>query len=163
MSGQGSGATYCAEHKNTQTSLRCGRCDTPVCPRCMVHAPVGVRCPNCGKPPKLPTYQVSTQLILRGVGASLFIGIVGGFALIFLLSFGVFLYLIAAAGFGYVLAEGTSYAAQRKRGAALAVVAVIGTVVGHAPSIALFGIVSPFVLLGAILAAVVAFVRLRQP
>ena len=163
MGEQGAGSTYyCAQHKDTQTSLRCGRCNTPVCPRCRIHGPVGVRCPDCGKPPKLPQYEVSTPLILRAVGASLVIGIAGGFVLLFVLGFG-FLYLIAAAAFGYVLAEGTSYAANRKRGPTLAIIAAIGAVVGHAPTIVLFGIVSPFLLLGAILAAVVAFVRLRQP
>ena len=162
MGEQESGATYCARHKDTPTGLRCGRCETPVCPQCMVHGPVGVRCPDCGRPPKLPQYQVSTPLILRAVGASLVIGLAGGFVLLFVIGFG-FLYLIAAAAFGYALAEGTSYAANKKRGPTLATIAAIGAVVGHVPIIALLGVVTIFVLLGAVLAAVVAFVRLRQP
>ena len=57
----------------------------------------------------------------------------------------------------------TSYVANSKRGPKLAIIAVVGTVVGHVLIVALWGFVSLFLLLGAILAAVVAFVRLRQP
>ena len=163
MGEQEAGATYCAQHKDTQTSLRCGRCNTPVCPRCRIHGPVGIRCPDCGRPPRLPQYEVSTPLILRAVGASLALGITGGVVLVLLAlsGFGLFFYLIAAAGFGYVVSEGTSYAANRKRGRTLAIIAVIGTILGHVPVIALTGLLH--LLLGAAIAAFVAFVRLRQP
>ena len=164
MGEQGAGSTYyCAQHKDTQTSLRCGRCNTPVCPRCRIHGPVGIRCLDCGRPPQLPQYQVSTPLILRAVGASLALGITGGVVLVLLAlsGFGLFFYLIAAAGFGYVVSEGTSYAANRKRGRTLAIIAVIGTILGHVPVIALTGLLH--LLLGAAIAAFVAFVRLRQP
>ena len=157
------GVTYCARHKDTPTSLRCGRCETPVCPRCRIHGPVGIRCLDCGRPPQLPQYEVSTPLILRAVGASLLVGIAGGgvLLLLFLIGFGLFFYLIAAAGFGYVVSEATSYAANRKRGRTLAIIAVVATVVGHVPVIALTGLLH--LLLGAAIAAFVAFVRLRQP
>ena len=166
MGEQGAGSTYyCAQHKDTQTSLRCGRCEMPVCPQCMIHGPVGFRCPDCGKPPTLPAYQVSTPLILRAIGASLVIGIAGGVVLLFIFGLGLF-YLIAAAGLGYVVSEGTSFAANRKRGRTLGIIAMIGAVVGHVPIVALSvssGAVPILALLGAVLAAFVAFVRLRQP
>jgi hypothetical protein len=37
----------CARHPNTETQLSCGRCETPVCPKCLVHAEVGIRCQTC--------------------------------------------------------------------------------------------------------------------
>ncbi|HEX2914551.1 MAG TPA: B-box zinc finger protein [Chloroflexia bacterium] len=43
---------YCARHPEVETGLRCGRCDTPICPRCMVHADVGIRCPDCAANPQ---------------------------------------------------------------------------------------------------------------
>ncbi len=159
---------YCSRHKDTQTNLRCGRCDTPVCPKCMVHAPVGVRCPDCGKPTALPISQVSTPLLLRAIAASIVIGIAGGLGLLLIraLLFGL-LYLIASAGFGYVVSEGTSYAANRKRGRTLAIVASVGVLVGEAIAITLLvsaiGSVTLFDLLGVGLAVFVAFARLRQP
>jgi len=36
----------CPKH-DEETAVSCGRCETPVCPRCMVHTDVGVRCPGC--------------------------------------------------------------------------------------------------------------------
>lgn len=79
---------YCAKHKKTPTNVRCGRCDTPVCPKCLVFAPVGVRCRDCGKPPKLPQYQVSLPLLLRALAASLVVGAAGGLALSFVWALG---------------------------------------------------------------------------
>lgn len=43
------GAYYCARHKREVTRVRCGRCDTPICPRCTVHGPAGVRCRDCAR------------------------------------------------------------------------------------------------------------------
>lgn len=43
---------YCARHPTTETMLRCGRCDTPICPRCMIHSGVGIRCPDCAANPQ---------------------------------------------------------------------------------------------------------------
>ena len=37
----------CARHSDVETSLACGRCETAVCPRCLVHTDVGIRCRTC--------------------------------------------------------------------------------------------------------------------
>ena len=37
----------CAKHSDTETSLTCGRCETPVCVRCVVQTDVGIRCRTC--------------------------------------------------------------------------------------------------------------------
>ena len=49
----------CAAHPDTETGLSCGRCDTPICPRCLVETPVGARCRKCANVRRLPTYSVS--------------------------------------------------------------------------------------------------------
>ncbi|MBL8128361.1 MAG: hypothetical protein JNM64_12030 [Chloroflexia bacterium] len=38
-----SGAVPCAEHQEVETRLRCSRCGKPICPRCAVRTPVGMR------------------------------------------------------------------------------------------------------------------------
>jgi hypothetical protein len=43
------GTFFCARHKKAATRLRCGRCETPICDRCTVHAPTGVRCRDCAR------------------------------------------------------------------------------------------------------------------
>ncbi len=39
--------TFCTRHPQVETGLRCGRCQTPICPRCMIYTAVGLRCPDC--------------------------------------------------------------------------------------------------------------------
>jgi hypothetical protein len=38
---------YCANHPQTETSLRCNRCEKPICPKCAVSTPTGYRCREC--------------------------------------------------------------------------------------------------------------------
>ena len=42
-----SGSVPCADHPDVETRLRCSRCGRPICPRCGVRTPVGMRCPDC--------------------------------------------------------------------------------------------------------------------
>jgi hypothetical protein len=37
----------CAFHPGVETSLRCNRCNKPICPKCAVRTPTGYRCPEC--------------------------------------------------------------------------------------------------------------------
>jgi membrane associated rhomboid family serine protease len=39
--------TYCYNHRETPTRLRCSRCDRPICGRCAIPASVGQHCPEC--------------------------------------------------------------------------------------------------------------------
>lgn len=38
---------YCANHPTRETSLRCNRCEKPICPDCAVLTPIGYRCKDC--------------------------------------------------------------------------------------------------------------------
>ena len=38
---------YCANHPTQETSLRCNRCEKPVCSKCIVLTPTGYRCKQC--------------------------------------------------------------------------------------------------------------------
>jgi membrane associated rhomboid family serine protease len=38
---------YCYRHPNVQTGVHCTRCGRPICPECMIPAPVGYQCPEC--------------------------------------------------------------------------------------------------------------------
>lgn len=37
----------CYRHPDRETYIRCSRCDKPICPDCMIAAPVGYQCPQC--------------------------------------------------------------------------------------------------------------------
>ena len=119
-----------------ETNLRCGKCGELICPDCLVHTPVGVRCADCAQVRRVPTYDVSGQFLVRGVIAGLLLGIASGvlFVLVFkflpeylllIMSFGT-LRIVAAlivAGFGYAIGAGISLAVNRKRGRSLKIVA----------------------------------------
>ena len=38
---------YCANHPHTPTTLRCSRCEKPICPKCAISTPTGYRCKEC--------------------------------------------------------------------------------------------------------------------
>ncbi len=40
-------ALFCANHPNVATSLRCNRCEKPICAKCAKRTPTGYRCPEC--------------------------------------------------------------------------------------------------------------------
>lgn len=37
----------CVNHPSRETTLRCNRCENPICPQCAVQTPVGYRCKEC--------------------------------------------------------------------------------------------------------------------
>jgi membrane associated rhomboid family serine protease len=41
------GVEYCYRHPTQQTGVHCTRCGKPICPACMIEAPVGYQCPDC--------------------------------------------------------------------------------------------------------------------
>ncbi len=125
----------CAEHPNTETYLRCGRCDKPICPKCLVYTPVGTRCKDCARLKKLPVYNVTPGFYLRalaaGAGSALVLGVIwsflpgGGFFLIWIMIF-----------LGYLIGEAVSRAANRKRGPGLMAIAVFSVLLAFAVRLA---------------------------
>ena len=96
-----------------------------MCPQCMVHAPVGIRCPDCARVRPVPTYDVSGVFMARAIGAGAVLGIVGGLIVSVIILFVSipFLWWALIGGLGYVVGEGISIAANRKRGRKLKFVA----------------------------------------
>lgn len=123
----------CATHPEVETSLRCGRCGKPICPKCLVQTPVGARCRDCARLYRLPTYSISTKYYLRAIGAGLGIAMACGAA------WGVIewvipffsLNLLLAPGAGYAIGEVVSLSTNRKRGTGLAVVAGIAVTISY--------------------------------
>ena len=128
---------YCARHPKTETNIRCGRCDETICPDCLVHAPVGMRCPDCARVNRVPTYDVTMPYLLRGIGAGVGGAVVLGAAFYFVapLLFRLvfldialintvlpFFYVAVMALIGYAIGEAVSLATNRKRGLKLKIV-----------------------------------------
>ena len=113
---------YCKNHADARTSVMCGRCEGPICPRCMVHGPVGIRCVECAQVRRLPTFEVTRPYLARAIGAGLAIAVAGGLIVSLLrvnLGWIYWFDWIALMAMGYVIAEGISAAVNRKRGRTL--------------------------------------------
>ena len=123
----------CEAHPSVETGLACGKCEKPICPRCLYHTPVGARCRECANIRRLPQFEISLVYVLRGLGAALGVGVaVGGFWGLFLpFSMGFFFGLIVGFGLGYAVGEGVSLATNRKSGPPLQAVAVVGVLTAY--------------------------------
>ncbi len=128
---------YCVRHPKTETNIRCGKCDETICAECLVHAPVGMRCPDCARVNTPPMYDVPLPFLLRGIGAGLGTALVLGFAfylaapVLFRLVFLdialintvlPFIYVAVMALIGYAIGEAVSLSTNRKRGLKLKIV-----------------------------------------
>ncbi len=74
-------ATYCSKHKDIVTNLKCSRCDSYICTKCMNQTPVGIKCEDCasiGKPKILIISKINLLFIFIN---SIFISIGLGFLL----------------------------------------------------------------------------------
>jgi hypothetical protein len=127
------GPFRCATHHQVETYLRCGRCEKPICPRCLIQTPVGARCRECARLRRPPMYEVSWINYLRGTIAALVTGFALGVLAVILesrLPFGGLLVILLMAGVGYVVGAATSWAARRKRGLWLGLIAAASVPIG---------------------------------
>jgi hypothetical protein len=125
VSNDESGTLRCARHPGTETVLRCGRCETPICPRCLVGTAVGARCPNCAQVKRFALLLKPAE-IARAIGY----GLAAAAAGTVLLSFIPFLGLIGYALLGFGVGEAVSIGANRKRARELGPLAIACLFVG---------------------------------
>jgi hypothetical protein len=108
------------------TGLRCSRCGKPICPRCSVRTPVGLRCPDCAGVRGLPTYATGPTVLVRAGAAGLALAVVIGVIWGLIPDWGFYLGLVL--GFG--VAELMARQANNKRGVDLQVLASAIVLVG---------------------------------
>jgi uncharacterized membrane protein YfcA len=92
----------------------------------MVQVPVGIRCRECGRAERLPTYDVQPTYFLRAIGVAVAVAVVGGLLWLWLNAFFGGVPLVSSV-FGlavaYAIGELISRSVNRKRGVALAWIA----------------------------------------
>ena len=136
----------CARHADVETELGCSRCGAAICLRCMVHTPVGARCPDCAQVRRIPTYNIPTKFFVRAGAAALAGGLAVGFVWAF---FNIITYYffgaIAGMGVGLAIGQLVSLATNRKAGPPLQAIAVGGVVVAYVARIGLLFVIDGWV------------------
>jgi hypothetical protein len=117
---------YCYRHPDRETWVRCGRCDQPICTRCAMQGPVGLRCKTCGKPSRDALASLKPTQIAIGLAVALGLGTAVGY---FGAQLGFFMIVL---GFfaGTIIAEAIDRSIGIKRGPRILTIAVAGIVIG---------------------------------
>lgn len=132
---------YCANHPKRETTLRCNRCDKPICADCAVLTPTGYRCKECVRGQQkifdtAKTIDYPLAFVIAGV-----VSFIGSIISSYMGFFTIFIAPIA----GVVVAEVVRWVVGRRRSKLLWQLATGGAVLG--------GLLSPlaallFMLLG---------------
>jgi len=121
----------CANHPNTETLLRCNRCEKPICIKCAIQTPTGYRCKECvrGHQKVFETAQwqdiplaFAVAAILSFLG-SLIAGVMGFFV------------IFIAPILGTIIAEAARAITRRRRSERLFQFVAAGAVLGGIPLI----------------------------
>ncbi|HEY9076352.1 MAG TPA: B-box zinc finger protein [Anaerolineaceae bacterium] len=125
--------TYCVNHPDRQTLLRCNRCDRPICIQCAVRTPTGYRCKDCvrGQQRVFDTANWSDYPIAFGIAAV--IGFAGSWTATFLSFFTILL----APVIGVLAAETVRWAIKKRRSPTLYKLAAAGVALGSLPLLAI--------------------------
>ena len=124
---------YCANHPNTETSLRCNNCEKPICPKCAVLTETGYRCKECvrGQQKVFNTsqwYDYPIAFVIAGVLS---------YAGSFLAGFLRFFILFLAPIIGVAIAECVRWAIRRRRSPQVFLTAAVGAALGSLPLLAI--------------------------
>ncbi len=116
----------CANHPDRETSLRCNRCEKPICPQCAVLTPTGYRCKECVRGHQ-KIFDTATwyDYPLAFISAFL-VSLLGSYISRF---FGFFT-LILAPIVGVIIAEAVRFVIRKRRSSGVYLTAAIATALG---------------------------------
>jgi hypothetical protein len=120
---------FCAVHPRRETSLRCNRCEKPICSQCAVLTPTGYRCQECVRSQRkvfdtVQWYDYPISFVTAGVLA--YIGS-------YLVSWIGFFTILLAPVVGTIIAEAVRFLVKKRRGKWLFQLAAVGIVLGSMP------------------------------
>jgi hypothetical protein len=127
-------ATRCFRHPDRETLIRCGRCDRPICTKCAMQGPVGMRCRDCGRPGPDPLTTLNHRQLGAGVAVAVGAGTLAGFVG---LQMGFLLSLCVGPFIGGLIGEGVMRATGYKRGNRVRAIVLLGLIGGLLLAIAL--------------------------
>lgn len=148
-------AIYCANHPKVETSLRCNRCEKPICAKCAVKMPTGYRCRECVKN-ALKVFDTAEWYDYPfGFIAAAFLSMIASVLLSLLTFIGFYGWFILVAGAptaGVMIAEAVRAAIRRHRSGPLYATIMAGLVFGALPvTIANFVVFNPIGLIAQVI------------
>jgi hypothetical protein len=120
---------FCVNHPQTETTLRCNRCEKPICIKCAVLTPTGYRCKECvrGQQKQFETSQLSDYPLAFVVACVLaFLGSL-------ILPRWILFAIIGSPIAGTAIAEAVRFVVRRRRSKRLSQVVVVGVILGCLP------------------------------
>jgi len=113
----------CTFDPDVETNITCANCGRPICPKCMVYSPVGIKCRDCARHIGRTVAGPRPIYYVRAAGAGLVAGPIGGIlhgVVGRMIRFGG---LILVLGLGMGIGELISRAARRNTGPGLQAIA----------------------------------------
>ncbi|HLD92966.1 MAG TPA: B-box zinc finger protein [Anaerolineales bacterium] len=120
--------TYCANHPDRETSLRCNRCGKFICAKCAVRTPTGYRCQECVRGQQKGFETAKTADYFAAFILAAILSAIGGFIATWL---GFFTILVAPAA-GSLIAEAVRSVTGKRRSPSLFLSAAAGVALGGA-------------------------------
>lgn len=159
-------AMTCHWHPAVTTGLSCSQCQRPICTDCLVQAPVGIRCRECGRSVPLPTFDVRPANYAKAAVAAAVIGVLGvvlWLTLIFFTGTRFIAFLVTPVVVGYAAGEIISRVVNLKRSKGLMYIAGGTVVLSSLVAMILTGglVLSLWGILALILGVVIAIARVR--
>jgi len=129
--------TYCYTHPDRETSLRCKRCERPICPSCAVRTPTGYLCKECVREHRKTFDTALWYDYLIGMGTTFTLSLVASGVLAFVSSFvGFFMFFIAfgvAGGVGVFISNIVLRVTGKRRSRPLFIACAGGVALGGIP------------------------------
>ena len=120
---------YCANHPGVPTSLRCNRCEKPICIKCAVLTPTGYRCKECVRGQQ-KVYETAQWIDFPlACGLAFIIAFLGSF----LAQAMYFLIIFVAPIVGTIIAEVVRVVVRRRRSKRLFQAVAISAALGSLP------------------------------
>jgi hypothetical protein len=120
---------YCANHPGVATSLRCNRCEKPICIKCAVLTPTGYRCRECVRGQQ-KVYETAQWVDFPlACGLAFVIAFVGSF----LAQAMFFLTIFVAPIVGTIIGEVVRVVVRRRRSKRLFQAVAISAILGSLP------------------------------
>jgi hypothetical protein len=103
--------TYCENHPTVESTLRCNRCEKPICAKCAVLTETGYRCKECVRTQQKKFDTATTIDYLLAIGIAVILAFIGSLIVSRIGFFTIFLAPVA----GMIIAEAVRRAIQRRR------------------------------------------------